>query len=446
MAVELFYIELAIIVVFFCVIFLIIFEKNRALISLIGAFFIVFIVLFWHSSIPSSITIDFTEFVGSNLNILTLIVGLMLLVEIFIESGVFEFIALKMIKISKGSPSKIFLIFIFLTYGMSIIMANVGAILIIVPLTITTCRILKIEKALPFFIVGEQISTVCSGIVLPISSIPNIIISTHLDFSFVDFLLFTAPFSLIILIFLIFFLKWRYLNKEDRLKEPPENLKKYVQDFDESSIIINRRFFNVSMISLFLLIFLIIAFQAYAHIVVMICILFLLIFSKLEVEKILKKVDWNTIFFLISLFIIIDTMKEFGILDCIASFILTISGGNLFIGSFLILWICGFTSGVVDNIPITLTLVAPINHILTSQNATLSQIKIVSTSLVIGASLGGCFTPIGSPSGVLTLQLAKEKGIKELNFKFYFKIGFLVTLINFAIASVYIYVLSFFIL
>jgi len=245
---------------------------------------------------------------------------------------------------------------------------------------------------------------------------------------------------------LIFFLKWRYLNKEDRLKEPPENLKKYVQDFDESSIIINKRFFNVSMISLFLLIFLIIAFQAYAHIVVMICILFLLIFSKLEVEKILKKVDWNTIFFLISLFIIIDTMKEFGILDYIASFILTISGGNLFIGSFLILWICGLTSGVVDNIPITLTLVAPINNILTSQNATLSQIKIVSTSLVIGASLGGCFTPIGSPSGVLTLQLAKEKGIKELNFKFYFKIGFLVTLINFAIASVYIYVLSFFIL
>ncbi|MHA1268289.1 MAG: SLC13 family permease [Candidatus Helarchaeota archaeon] len=446
MVLDLSFIDLTILIVFLCVIISIILEKNRALISLIGAVLVVLIIFVWNSNIPSSIVIDFTDFISSNIEILILIIGLMILVEIFVESSVFEYIALRMIKISKGSPVKIYYIFTLLTYGLSIIIANVGAILIIVPLTITTCNILKINKALPYFIISEQISTVCSGIVLPISSIPNIIISNQMNFSFLDFIILTAPFSLIILLLILFLMKKLFLDKNDRLKEPPEKIKNYICGFDENSIIINKKFFKISMIVLFMLIFMIIIFQAYAYLVVGIFVIFLLIFSKLEVESIFKKIDWNTVFFLIGLFIIIDTMAELGLLNYIASFIINISGGNLFVVSFLVLWMCGLTSGVVDNIPITLTLVNPINNILITQKATLIQSKIIDTSLVIGASLGGCFTPIGSPSGVLTLQLAKEHKISELNFKFYFKIGFLITFCNFIVASAYLFLLEIFLI
>ena len=162
-------------------------------------------------------------------------------------------------------------------------------------------------------------------------------------------------------------------------------------------------------------------------------------------KKFLKKIDWNTVFFLIGLFIIINTMKSLGILDYIGIFINFLSGGNIVIAAFLTLWICGITSGVVDNIPITLTLTTPVNNILAANGAGWFSQKLMGTSLVIGASLGGCFTPIGSPSGVLTLQIAKEKEIKELNFKFYFKIGVVVSIINFLIASGYILLLSLFI-
>ncbi|MHA1232142.1 MAG: SLC13 family permease, partial [Candidatus Helarchaeota archaeon] len=357
--IDLIFIDLIILTIFLCVILLIILEKNRALVSLTGSMFVIIIIYFWHSSIPSTAHIEISEFIGNSVSIIALIVGLMLLVQVLIESGVFEYIALKMIKISKGSPFKIFLLFILLTYGMSIIMVNVGAILIIVPLTIRTCKILKIEKALPYFIVGEQISTVCSGIVLPISSIPNILIFTELGFSFLDFLLYTTPLSFIILIFVIGFMKKVYLNKKDRLKDPPEYLKQYLQDFDEKLVITNMNFFKLSIIMLFLIIIFIILFQAYAYIVVFIGVIILLIFSKLEVEKILKKIDWNTVFFIIGLFIIIDTMQELGILNYIGSFILSITGGNITYTSFAILWISGLASGVVDNIPITLTLTGP---------------------------------------------------------------------------------------
>ena len=183
------FIVIAVLIVFIFVIMAVIMEKNRALLSLIGAFLVILIIYIWSASIPPTIHINFAEFISENIRILTLIVGLMLIVEIFIESGVFEYMALKMVKITKGSPSKLFVIFILFTFAMSTIMANVGAILIIVPLTITTCRILRLHKALPYFIIGEQISTVASGIVLPISSIPNIIISTDMGFQFIDFIL-----------------------------------------------------------------------------------------------------------------------------------------------------------------------------------------------------------------------------------------------------------------
>ncbi|MFX1294555.1 MAG: SLC13 family permease [Promethearchaeota archaeon] len=431
--IELWIISLIILIIFFYVIIFVIFEKNRALISLIGALFVILIVFIWGTSIPPSMHIDFAEFIASNINIITLIIGLMLFIEIFLESGVFDYIALKMIKITKGSPTKLFLFFILFTYGMSTIIENVGAILIIMPLTITTCNI---------FIIAEQISTVCSGIILPISSIPNIIISNELNFTFLDFVFLSAPLSFIILSFIIIFIKKVYLDKEERLKNPPEKLRRYIEQFDASSVIKNKNFFKVSIIILFTFIICVVIFQEYAHIVVMICVVFLLIFSELEVETVLKKIDWNTIFYLIGLFIIINTMTVLGILDYIGGFILNLAGGNIVVAAFVTLWISGSTSGVVDNIPITLTLTSPLNNILSG--ASIMQKKFVTTSLVFGASLGGCFTPIGSPSGILTLQLAKEKGIKELNFKFYFKIGFIISLFNFIIASGYLLLLSFF--
>ncbi|MHA1895418.1 MAG: SLC13 family permease, partial [Candidatus Helarchaeota archaeon] len=362
--VEVWLISITVLLVFIFVIIAVIMEKSRALVSLIGAFFIVLIIYIWSPSIPSTIHVDFGEFISENIRILTLIIGLMLIVEIFLESGVFEYMALKMIKITKGSPPKLFIIFLIFTFGMSTIMANVGAILIIVPLTITTCNILRLKKALPYFIIGEQISTVASGIVLPISSIPNIIISTDLGFQFIDFLIFSAPFSLIILVFLIVFIKKIYLDKEDRLEEPPSNLKAFIDDLDEGSVIIHKDFFKISIGILITLIILILIIPDAAHLIVMFCVLFLFIFSKLEVEKILKKIDWNTVFFLIGLFIIINTMKSLGILDYIGIFINFLSGGNIVIAAFLTLWICGITSGVVDNIPITLTLTTPVNNIL----------------------------------------------------------------------------------
>jgi len=440
----LFWLDVAILVVFLSVIVLIMLEKNRAFAALLGAVIIVIILLAWEIYVPQAQAIHVSEFIAEKIELLSLIIGLMLIVTILLETGIFEFIALKMIRLTKGRPFSLFLVFILMTYGISIIMENIGAILIIAPLTITTCRILKMRKALPYFLVAEQLATVPAGLVLEISSIPNMIIASELNFAFFDFIILIGPLSLIMVVVVIIYMKKFYLDKEDRLKNPSENLRMYIDQLDEYSVIPNMSIFRGSAIILGAIIVTLVIFHEYAYIVALIGGLFLLIFSRQNIGETLKKLDWVTLFFLIGVFIIVDTMNSLGILSIIGVVVTMASAGLILPASILTLWLSGFTSAFVDNIPITLTLTEPIKQIISLTNASFFKQKLISSSLVIGASLGGCFTPIGSPSGVLTLQIAKERGIKELDFKFFIKIGFIITFINFFLATGYLVFLNFF--
>ncbi|MHA1405646.1 MAG: SLC13 family permease [Candidatus Helarchaeota archaeon] len=440
----LFWLDVAILVVFLSVIVLIILEKNRAFAALLGTVIIVIILLAWGIYVPQAQAIHVSEFITEKIELLSLIIGLMLIVTILLETGIFEFIALKMIRLTKGRPFSLFLVFILMTYGISIIMENIGAILIIAPLTITTCRILKMRKALPYFLVAEQLATVPAGFVLEISSIPNMIIASELNFAFFDFIVLIGPLSLIIVVVIIIYMKKFYLDKEDRLKMPSENLRMYIDQWDEYSVVPNMSIFRGSAIILGAIIVTLVIFHEYAYMIALIGGLFLLIFSKQNIGEVLRKLDWVTLFFLIGVFIIVDTMNSLGILSIIGVVVTMTSAGLILPASILTLWLSGFTSAFVDNIPITLTLTEPIKQIISLTNASFFKQKLISSSLVIGASLGGCFTPIGSPSGVLTLQIAKERGIKELDFKFFIKIGFIITFINFFLATGYLVLLNFF--
>ncbi|MHC1592353.1 MAG: SLC13 family permease, partial [Candidatus Helarchaeales archaeon] len=107
-----FWLDMIVLAVFFCVIALIMLDKNRAFVALIGAVIVVTILSIWSFFIPSLQQIHVSEFISDKIEILSLVLGLMLIVEILLETGIFEFIALKMIRLTKGSPFPLFLVFI----------------------------------------------------------------------------------------------------------------------------------------------------------------------------------------------------------------------------------------------------------------------------------------------------------------------------------------------
>ena len=136
----------------------------------------------------------------------------------------------------------------------------------------------------------------------------------------------------------------------------------------------------------------------------------MLILSGEDPESIFSDIDWGTIFFLVSFFVIIGAMNDpqVGVLTSFANSLSNVFVAVPGLAYFLNLWVSGVTSAFIDNIPITITLIPIVNSL--SQSLGLNR-EILAWSMVFGANLGGNFTPIGSPSIIIAMGMLKKKGI-----------------------------------
>jgi len=63
-----------------------------------------------------------------------------MLTEIAETVGIFEFLAIKVLKISKGEPKRLFILFSFLIIALSAILSNLVATVLVSSLTIVACK------------------------------------------------------------------------------------------------------------------------------------------------------------------------------------------------------------------------------------------------------------------------------------------------------------------
>lgn len=159
------------------------------------------------------------------------------------------------------------------------------------------------------------------------------------------------------------------------------------------------------------------------------------IFSGEEPQKILREIDWSTIFFLAGLFVIINGMDKTGIIEMLSTAISSLIQRWSLNMPISIMWFSALPSSIVDNIPLTATF-APLVKDWVMEGG------VTSTwwGLVIGANLGGCLTPIGTPSNIVALGVAEREG-HPIPIGRFFKICFGVTMVHLVISTLYIYVM-----
>ena len=119
----------------------------------------------------------------------------------------------------------------------------------------------------------------------------------------------------------------------------------------------------------------------------------LLIITRTHVEKILQEVDWATLIFFAGLFIIVGILQEVGLIALLAKILIGITGGEPWLTFHTVIWISAITSGFIENIPFTTTMV-PIIEILNSSTSINSHFGSLNISplwwaLALGAGLGG---------------------------------------------------------
>lgn len=412
--------------VLFLVIFILISASlvNESVIALVGA--VIFILL---GIINQELAFEEVDW-----NVIFLLIGMMIIVGITKQTGIFQYVAIKSAKLVKGDPIKIMILFALITAVFSALLDNVTTVLILTPVIILISIELHLDP-IPFVITSAMASNI-GGTATLIGDPPNVMIGSAAGLGFLEFIINLGPVILIILtVFCVIF----YLLFRSKLKVSTER-KARIMEFDESKSIQDKVLLikSLSILGIVMLGFL---FHGVTGIEPATIALFgaaflMLLTGKKEVEKFYHEVEWETIFFFIGLFILVGGLVHVGIIDMLAQALLKATNNNIAHTSEALLWISGFFSSVVNNIPFVATLIPLVENM----GDTLGQeaVRPVWWSLALGSCLGGNGTLIGASANVVSAGIAGKSGYK-ISFLRFSKYGMLMTVISLFISSIYIY-------
>ncbi|MBD3214480.1 MAG: hypothetical protein GF311_17845 [Candidatus Lokiarchaeota archaeon] len=430
--------SIIVLISFVSVIILIITERlNRAVAALSGAIVCYFVLIFLENY-DFSIIVDLLfsskdeEYV--NLHALILIIGMMIVVQISHDAGLFQFIAIKMIKLSKAKPIVLMLIMCFVTLIISAILNNILTVIILIPLTITISRILNINPS-PY-ILTQAILVNIGGTIFAISSIPNILITTYADISFLEFFLTVGFISIIIFIFTLGFFILLY---RDELTISEDGLR-VLKEYNVWNVVQNKRLLYQTMISLltlFALFLLVPSTLIPPGIIALTMAMILIIISRLNPREIISKIDVELIFYLLGIFIIAGALELTGLLDYVGDFVSLLGGSDTYLLFLSVLWLSALLSSSIDNIPITKVLIPIVGEI--PSIASNSVRKQLYFGLAIGANWGDNLTPLGD--NILVVNIA-EQNKRPISINQFLKLGIITTTYQLIIVTI-IYTLIF---
>lgn len=409
------------VLVFLLVMAAIISEKvHRSVAAMAGA---VILLLFHVLSIEEA-----TSYV--DINTIGVLVGMMLFVAVVKNSGLFEYVAIKAAKLTKGRPMAIMVVFAVITALLSAFLDNVTTVLLIGPMTIAITQMLEVNP-IPYLLSQIMASNI-GGTATLIGDPPNIMIGSAAGLSFVDFVINTG--SVIVIIMAVTVVIYYFMYRS-RISVVRENMQK-VMELDEDRSIKDKPLLIKSVI---MTIVVVIGFVFHSQLqvesatVAMFAAGFMLIFGKQDAEEIILGVEWSTILFFIGLFVVVGGLQKSGVISSMAEVMVGFIGNNEALGIIVILWVSAIISSFLDNIPFVATLI-PL--ILTMESSGV-DVAPLWWALSLGACLGGNGTLIGASANVVLAGVSSKNGY-PITFMQYTKIGFPLMLISILISMVYL--------
>ena len=403
---------------------------HRSVAALLGALLTIFFGLEYGLFTSQNIINELISFI--DINTVLLVIGVMILAETVSRTGLFEFLGLSIARGVGGGFRRVSLAFIVLTILFSAVISNITTIIIIGALTISLAK--KFGADPKQSLLYETLMANVGGLTLMISSIPNLIVAGQLKIGFIEFLTITAPLTLVLL--LVSLLVISYQIKKTYGTEQEVQIK-----VDPWSAIENKSLFYRAA-AVFIIVVILFIFEDQINVPIgLIAIagaIALLILGGQEPESIFAGLDWGTIFFLTSFYVVVGGLETSGVVSSVANNIVQILSFNHTVAPVLNVWVTGIPSAIIDNIPMTLTLIPIMEQV---SIATGFSIKILGWAIVFGANLGGGLTPIGSASNIIALGILKKQRITISWGEWFRKLGPLVML-QLLIATIYITIMS----
>ncbi len=397
---------------------------NKMTAALLGGFLVILVGIMTQDAAMSYI----------DWNVVFLLIGMMMVMSVLKETGVFQYLAIKTAKLAYGRPLRI-LIFMFVITGViSAVLDNVTTVMMLVPVVLLIASELKISP-IPF-IITMAIASNIGGTATMIGDPPNILIGSATDYNFIDFVINLAP---VVFVIMVVSLGVVFLMYNKKLHVSNENRAR-LMSFNEEKLIKNKSLLKRSLIivALMLMAF---TLQGELHlesatIAMTAGLIMMIMHNRKKVDHVLMHdIDWITIFFFIGLFMVVGSLKETGIMDKLGSKIVDATNNDIQSTSIVILWFSGIFSAVIDNVPFVATMIPMLKNV--STHVGVVNMHPVWWALALGSCLGGNGTLIGASANIIAVGIANKNGF-HISFKEFTKIGIFFTAISLSISTIYI--------
>lgn len=394
---------------------------DRTLVALLGGLLVIVLgIIDQHQAIEA---IDF--------NVIFLLAGMMIIANGLAKTGFFEYVAGRAIHASRGEPFRLLVLLSVLTAVLSAVLDNVTTVVLIAPVTLSVARTLRVSP-IPYLL-SQIFASNIGGTATLIGDPPNILIGSATGLDFTAFLLNLAPIVVVIMVgflgLLAVFFRGRIQDDDTRLDR--------LAELDPAAAIKDRPLMIRALIVLGLTIagFLVhSALGLEAATIALLGATILMLVGRLEPHEALRDVEWNTLFFFVGLFMLIEAVVHVGIVGGIATALADGVGGDATVATMAILWFSAIASAVVDNIPSTATAIPIIQSLVDAGVGG----DVLWWALALGACLGGNLTIVGASANIVVANLAEREG-HRITFWQFFRYGAAVVVLSLTLSSAYLW-------
>ena len=414
------------IVIFVVAYALIISEKvHRTIVGLFGAMLMIFFGI-----IDQETAVHHIDF-----NTLGLLMGMMIIVNITSETGLFNFLAIWAAQKVKAQPIALLVVLSTLTMVCSALLDNVTTVLLTVPITFSITSQLKVD-VMPYLI-SQILASNIGGTATLIGDPPNIMIGSAVGLDFMAFVENLTLISIIIFILVQFILIGIYhkgLHTQPELEDKIMRLPADAQITDHA--LLKKCLAVIFLTITFFVLHGSLGLES-ATVALSGAGLLLLITATEDEEKIVKvlsKIEWPAIFFFGGLFILVGALVETGVIRMLAAEAIHATGGDVEATAILILWMSAIASAFIDNIPFVATLIPLIQDM---GQMGLTNLDPLWWSLALGACLGGNGTLIGASANVVVASMSAQRG-RPISFLGFMKVAFPVMIFTIIVSNIYV--------
>jgi len=402
------------------------FDKTK--VALVGAAAMVFL------PVMDSPDVFYSQDNGIDWDVIFLMLGMMMIVSVLRQTGVFEYVAIWAVKRANGSPLRIMMLLMVVMAFASAILPNVVSVLLIAPVTLLVCDALDVNPV-PMLL-AEVFASNVGGAATLVGDPPNIIIGARKSLSFNSFLVNMAPIVIIVLLVLLAVSPLLFRGLKSATPERVAD----VMSLKEGDAIRDRKLLiRCGVVMVLVLTGFVLAPDVHVapSLIALLGAGALIMTSKLEQSEYMANVEWDTLLFMVGLFIMVGALFKTGVIKMLGEMAADFTGGNIFVTTMLILIISTVVSGFIDNVPYVATMTPIVSHLASTIHGPHHH-HVLWWSLALGGDLGGNLTAVGSSANIVMLGIAMRSG-HPISFGEFARKGIVVTAISTVLCALYLW-------